>query len=80
MTNKKIETKILRENISNFNDEEVIDLTELFHMLLKHLKLMIGLAILFGTIGYFATKLLIAPTYTASTSIYLGNPQLDRVD
>ncbi len=30
MTNKKIETKILRENISNFNDEEVIDLTEYF--------------------------------------------------
>lgn len=77
MTNKKIETKILRENISNFNDEEVIDLTELFHMLLKHLKLMIGLAILFGTIGYFATKLLIAPTYTASTSIYL-TPQISE--
>lgn len=72
-----METKILTENISNFNDEEVIDLTELFHLLLKHFKLMIGFAILFGGIGYFATKLLIAPTYTASTSIYL-TPQISE--
>ena len=41
------------------------------------LKAMIVLCILFGVGGFFGTKLLIAPTYTASTSIYL-TPQISE--
>ena len=58
-------------------DEETIDLTELFRSILKHIKLIIVLCILFGVGGFFGTKLLIAPTYTASTSIYL-TPQISE--
>ena len=58
-------------------DEETIDLTELFHSILKHLKLIVFLCLLFSCGGFFGTKLLIAPTYTASTSIYL-TPQISE--
>lgn len=61
---------------SNLN-EETIDLTEVFHSILKHIKLIFVLCILFGVGGFFGTKLLIAPTYTASTSIYL-TPQISE--
>lgn len=61
---------------SNLN-EETIDLTEMFHSILKHIKLISVLCILFGVGGFFGTKLLIAPTYTASTSIYL-TPQISE--
>ena len=59
------------------DDENVIDLMELFRAILKHIKLIIVLCILFGVGGFFGTKLLIAPTYTASTSIYL-TPQISE--
>lgn len=59
------------------DDEDVIDLLELFRAILKHIKLIIVLCILFGVGGFFGTKLLIAPTYTASTSIYL-TPQISE--
>lgn len=58
-------------------DEETIDLGGLFLSILKHIKLIIVLCILFGVGGFFGTKLLIAPTYTASTSIYL-TPQISE--
>lgn len=67
-------------NVSSVeDDEDVIDLLELFRAILKHIKLIIVLCILFGVGGFFGTKLLIAPTYTASTSIYL-TLRLVRVD
>ena len=56
---------------------EEIDLLELFRAILKHIKLIIVLCILFGLGGFFGTKLLITPTYTASTSIYL-TPQISE--
>lgn len=56
-------------------NEETIDLNELFRSILNHLKLIIILCLLFFCAGFFGTKLLIAPTYTASTSIYL-TPQI----
>lgn len=65
---------------SNFDSElteETIDLSELFRSLLKQIKLIVVLCILFGVGGFFGTKLLIAPTYTASTSIYL-TPQISE--
>lgn len=66
------------QNISDINDDEdVIDLSELFRAVLKYFKLIIFLSILFACGGYFGTKLLIAPTYTASTSIYL-TPQISE--
>lgn len=58
-------------------DEEIIDLSELFRAVLKYFKLIIVLCILFGVGGFFGTKLLITPTYTASTSIYL-TPQISE--
>ena len=64
-----------RINQDEILDEETIDLSELFPAVLKYFKLIIVLCILFGAGGFFGTKLLIAPTYTASTSIYL-TPQI----
>lgn len=69
------EILINRSNVDS--DEDVIDLLELFRAILKHIKLIIVLCILFGVGGFFGTKLLIAPTYTASTSIYL-TPQISE--
>lgn len=37
-------------------DEETIDLTELFRSILKHIKLIIVLCILFGVGGFFVRK------------------------
>lgn len=58
-------------------NEETIDLTELFKSLLKQIKLIILLCLLLACGGFFGTKLLIAPVYTASTSIYL-TPQISE--
>lgn len=78
MTLNKISCYDTNMNITNVEEaEEVIDLLELFRAILKHIKLIIVLCILFGVCGFFGTKLLIAPTYTASTSIYL-TPQISE--
>lgn len=58
-------------------DEETIDLGGLFLSILKYIKLIVVLCLLFCCCGFFGTKLLIAPTYTASTSIYL-TPQISE--
>ena len=70
MVNDRVERADVREM-------EEIDLLELFRAILKHIKLIIVLCILFGIGGFFGTKLLITPTYTASTSIYL-TPQISE--
>ena len=63
---------------SNDLDEmEEIDLLELFRAVLKYIKLIIVLCIVFGLGGFLGTKFLITPTYTASTSIYL-TPQISE--
>lgn len=62
---------------NDLNEMEEIDLLELFRAVLKYIKLIIVLCILFGVGGFFGTKLLIAPTYTVSTSIYL-TPQISE--
>lgn len=78
MTLNKMSCYDTNMNITNVEEaEEVIDLLELFRAILKHIKLIIVLCILFGVCGFFGTKLLIAPTYTASTSIYL-TPQISE--
>lgn len=58
-------------------DDDIIDLNYLFREIVKHLKLIIILCVLFSIGGFFGTKLLIAPMYTASTSIYL-TPQISE--
>lgn len=58
-------------------NEEIIDLAELFRSIFKHIRLIIFLCLLFACGGFFGTKLLITPTYTASTSIYL-TPQISE--
>lgn len=70
----------LKKDYVNVNEnvyEETIDLNEMFHAILKHIKLIVFLCLLFGVGGFFGTKILIAPTYTASTSIYL-TPQISE--
>lgn len=69
-------SRLDRTASSDVREMEEIDLLELFRAILKHIKLIIVLCILFGVGGFFGTKLLIAPTYTASTSIYL-TPQIN---
>lgn len=64
-------------NVANVeDDEDVIDLLEVARAILKHIKLIIFLCVVFGAVGFFGTKFLIAPKYTASTSIYL-TPQIN---
>lgn len=67
-------TKLEKDDIL---DEESIDLKELFRSILRHFKLIVILCLLSCCCGFFGTKLLIAPTYTASTSIYL-TPQISE--
>ena len=62
---------------NNLNEMEEIDLLELFRAILKYIKLIIVLCIVFGAGGFFGTKFLITPTYTARTSIYL-TPQISE--
>lgn len=78
-----MDSRIMSQNDERFNvysaenDEDVINLLDLFNAIFKYIKLIIVLCILFGVGGFFGTKLLIAPTYTASTSIYL-TPQISE--
>ena len=58
-------------------EEDTIDITELFRSIIKCFKLIIILFVLFTCGGYFGTKFLIIPKYTASTSIYL-TPQISE--
>lgn len=62
---------------NDLNEMEEIDLLELFRAVLKYIKLIIVLCIVFGLGGFLGTKFLITPTYTASTSIYL-TPQINE--
>ena len=78
MTLNKMSRYDANTNVMNTDvDENVIDLFELFRAILKYIKLIVVLCILFGVGGFFGTKLLIAPTYIASTSIYL-TPQISE--
>ena len=72
MMNKRID-----RTPSELNEMEEIDLLELFRAVLKYIKLIIVLCIVFGLGGFLGTKFLITPTYTASTSIYL-TPQISE--
>lgn len=72
MMNKRID-----RTPGELNEMEEIDLLELFRSVLKYIKLIIVLCIVFGLGGFLGTKFLITPTYTASTSIYL-TPQISE--
>ena len=77
MAYKKISRNDAYMNVANVeDDEDVIDLLEVARAILKHIKLIILLSVVFGAGGFFGTKFLIAPKYTASTSIYL-TPQIN---
>lgn len=78
MNYKKISNSDKFINESNvIEDENAIDLVDVVKSILKHIKLVITLCILFGLIGFLGTKLIIAPKYTAKTSIYL-TPQISE--
>lgn len=72
MTNSRLN----RTPNSDVREMEEIDLLELFRAVLKYIRLIIVLCIVFGLGGFFGTKFLITPTYTARTSIYL-TPQIN---
>lgn len=69
-------SRLDRTASSDVREMEEIDLLELFRAVLKYIRLIIVLCIVFGAGGFLVTKFLIAPTYTASTSIYL-TPQIN---
>ena len=69
-------SRLDRMSSNDLNEMEEIDLLELFRAVLKYIRLIIVLCIVFGAGGFLGTKFLIAPTYTASTSIYL-TPQIN---
>lgn len=71
-----VKSRLDRMPSNDLNEMEEIDLLELFRAVLKYIRLIIVLCIVFGAGGFFGTKFLIAPTYTASTSIYL-TPQIN---
>lgn len=78
MNYKQMNNEDIKNNVSYHNyEEDVIDLSELLKAIFKHIKLIAFFCLLFGFGGYLVTKLLIAPTYTASTSIYL-TPQISE--
>lgn len=77
MDYKRVSRDDTSKNVVNEMDDDVIDLRELTHSIFKHIKLIFILCIVFGCIGYFGTKLFIAPTYTAQTSIFL-TPQISE--
>lgn len=70
-------SRLDRMSSNDLNEMEEIDLLELFRAVLKYIRLIIVLCIVFGAGGFLGTKFLIAPTYTASTSIYL-TPQISE--
>ena len=53
------------------DDEEVIDLRELFFALKKRLLILILAGILGGGIGYAYTKIVLTPTYTSTSMIFI---------
>lgn len=69
-------SRLDRTPTSDVREMEEIDLLELLRAVLKYIRLIIVLCIVFGAGGFLGTKFLIAPTYTASTSIYL-TPQIN---
>lgn len=73
MTNSRLN----RTPNSDVREMEEIDLLELLRAVLKYIRLIIVLCIVFGLGGFFGTKFLITPTYTARTSIYL-TPQISE--
>lgn len=78
MAKRKLSRKDMNFEAQNLEDEEItIDLIELFRNILKNLKVIVALTLVFGICGFLFTKVFIAPTYTASTSIYL-TPQLSE--
>lgn len=78
MAYKRISRNDAYMNVANVeDDEDAIDLLEVARAILKYIKLIIFLCVVFGATGFFGTKFLIAPTYTASTSIYL-TPQISE--
>lgn len=78
MAYKRISRNDAYMNVANLeDDEDVIDLFEVARAILKHIKLIILLCVIFGAFGFFGTKYLIVPKYTASTSIYL-TPQISE--
>ena len=70
-------SRLDRMPCNDLNEMEEIDLLELFRAVLKYIKLIIALCVVFGLGGFLVTKFLITPTYTASTSIYL-TPQISE--
>ena len=55
----------------NGQDEDVIDLMELFFALRKHIVLLILTAIIGGGLGFAVSRFVLTPTYTSTSMIYV---------
>ena len=77
ISNNKLEDDKLLNFRKEIVEDDVFDFLEVLQAVYKNIRLIIILSILFAGGGFFGTKLLIAPTYTASTSIYL-TPQISE--
>lgn len=55
----------------NETQNEEIDLSELFHLLLHNIKLIIGLTLIGSLIAFLVTTFLIKPTYSSSSTVFI---------
>ncbi len=53
------------------DDEEVIDLAQLFFELKKHLLMLILVTLLGGSLGFVISRFVLTPTYTSTSMIYV---------
>jgi capsular polysaccharide biosynthesis protein len=61
------------------NDEIVIDLGELFALIVRRIWIIIASTIVIGSATYLVSKFVIVPKYQSSTQIYVMNKQKDSV-
>lgn len=54
-------------------NQNELDLLELFHYLKKKIPVLLAVALIGGMLGFLGTKLFIPPKYTASTRVYVLN-------
>lgn len=69
--NEKTGNRAINQVNTMDNEEDVIDLMDLFYVLKGHLVSIILVTILAGILGFFGTKFLVKPTYESTAKIYV---------
>ena len=68
--NQNLTTGVIVNNVSNEEDEE-IDLFELYIEIKRRLWMLIVAAVLCGSLGYLVSRFVLTPTYTSTSMIYV---------